>query len=167
MAGNANAARLVAKRLEKIKLRASISAPGDAVRALAAAGETATKLTLRKRTHKKGLGIRTNSPPGAPPALVSGRLRGGVMRIPARIVGDGTAFQTLTCVTSYGSVHEFGPVTITARNFPQLGNPEVGFFGQEVVIPRRPWMAPSVEALIVSGKATSVCSTAFARALYR
>lgn len=165
----ANAAEEVAARLRVIAARAATEAPLAAVQALGQAGETATKLTLTKRTHAKVKGIRTNSPPGAPPALVTDKLRLSVHRTPARVMGAGMAAQVMGQIGPadiYGPVHEFGPVTITAKNFPQLGNPEVGFFGRQVKIPRRPWMKPSVEALITSGLGTKACMTAWAASVF-
>jgi hypothetical protein len=162
-----NAAAEVAARLRVIAARAGTEAPLAAVRALGAAGETATKLTLTKRTH--ALGTPTPSQPGQPPALVSGKLRRGVHRTPARAMGPGMAMQVMGLIGPamiYGPVHEFGPVTITAKNFPQLGNPTVGFFGPQVRIPRRPWMKPSMDALVSSGLGTKVCATAWAASLF-
>lgn len=162
-----NAASEVAARLRVIQARAASEAPLAAVQALGQGGETATKLTLTKRTHKEG--TRTPSAPGQPPALVSGKLRRSVHRSPARVMGAGMAAQVMGQIGPadvYGPVHEFGPVTITAKNFPQLGNPEVGFFGPQVEIPRRPWMKPSMEAYVASGLASRACVTAFAASLF-
>lgn len=154
-----NAAADVAARLRKIAARVESEAPRAAVQALSRTAEAMTKLTLTTYTHPAG--TPTPSPAGAPPALVSGDLRRGVQRTPAVPTGPAMWSQALGCTVHYGSVHEFGPVTITARNFPQLGNPTAGFFGKEVTIPRRPWMKPSAEALITSGLGTRAAVTAF------
>ena len=160
-----NAAAEVAARLRVIAARAETEAPLAAVRALGAAGETATKLTLTKRTHTEG--TRTPSPPGAPPALVTGMLRRSVIRAPARALGPGAAVQVMGCHVVYGPVHEFGPVTIRSKGNYPLRNRNTGqVFGYEVTIPRRPWMKPSMEALTASGLGTKACATAWAAALF-
>ena len=81
----ANAATEVAARLRVIAARAEREAPVAVVQALGRAGETATKLTLTKRTHTAG--TRTPSAPGQPPAMVSGQLRRRIIRAPARAMG--------------------------------------------------------------------------------
>ena len=159
-----NAAADVAARLRKIAALAESDAPRAAVQAISRAGETMTKLKLSSNAH--ALGTKTQAPEGGPPGLISGDLRRGVQRTPAVPSGPGSWSQVLTNIARnggvfYGSIHEFGPVTVTARNFPQLGNPTVGFFGREVTIPRRPWMKPSVEALITSRLGTRAACTAF------
>ena len=164
MAGN-NAAAEVAARLRVIAARAETEAPVAAVRALGAAGETATKLTLTKRTHTAG--TPTPSAPGQPPALVSGALRRSVIRAPARAIGPGNAAQLMACHVIYGAVHEFGPVTIRSKGNYPLRNKNTGqVFGPRVVIPRRPWMKPSMEALVASGFGTKACMTAWAASLF-
>lgn len=159
-----NAAADVAARLREIAALAERDAPMAAVQALSRAGETMVKLRLGEMTHE--LGTPTPSPPGGVPALVSGKLRRGTQRAPAFPRGAGMCSQVLTNIAQnkgvfYGGVHEFGPVTITAKNFPQLGNPTVGFFGKEVTIPRRPWMKPSMEALVASGLGTKAAVAAW------
>lgn len=158
-----NAGADVAARLKVIRSRAAGVAPKAAVEAVSQAGETLTKLALSKRSHPKG--TPTPSPKGAPPALVSGDLRRSVRRTPATMVGSARFVQVLGSRLIYAPVHEFGPVTITAKRFPQLGNPQAGFFGPQVTIPSRPWMRPSVELLITSGTATKTGALAFLAAL--
>lgn len=161
-----NVARQAAKRLRTIQRRADAAAPRAAVRALSQAGETAVKLTLTQRTHKEG--TPTPSPAGQPPALVSGNMRRSLIRVPAQAAGGGIAAQALTCYVKYGSVHEFGPVTIRSHGNYPLRNRKTGqVFGQEVTIPRRPWMRPAMEKLAASGMATRVCATAFAKTVFR
>lgn len=164
-----NAASEVAARLRVIQARAASEAPLAAVQALGQGGETATKLTLTKRTHKEG--TRTPSAPGQPPALVSGKLRLSVHRSPARVMGAGMAAQVMGQIGPariYGPVHEYGPVTIKplGPGYP-LRNKNTGqVFGYEVEIPRRPWMKPSMEAYVASGLASRACVTAFAASLF-
>ena len=157
---SANAAADVAARLRQIAARAESEAPRAAVEALSAAGQAMTRFTLGEHgTH--ALGTPTPSDPGSPPAMVSGDLRDSVRRSPPVPVGPGRCSQVMKSQLIYGSVHEFGPVTIQAKNFPQLGNPTVGFFGKQVKIPRRPWMKPSMELLVTSRIGTRAASAAF------
>jgi hypothetical protein len=159
-----NAAQEVADRLRAIAAEVESAAPKASVQALSRAAETMVKLTLSTGAH--ALGTPTPSPPGAPPALVSGNLRRGCQRTPALPSGPASWSQVLTNIAQnkgcfYGAVHEYGPVTIHVKNFAQLGNPAVGFFGKSVIIPRRPWMKPSVERLITSGLGARAAVAAF------
>jgi phage gpG-like protein len=154
-----NAAREVADRLRAIREKAAAEAPRAACEALGRTAETAVKVTLTSSTHPKG--TRTPSKPGQPPSLITGMLRRSYARTP--VMQDGTA--AFRCLVGskliYAAVHEFGPVTITARNFPQLGNPDVGFFGRSVTIPRRPAMATAARRLESTGMATRVTTDAW------
>jgi phage gpG-like protein len=154
-----NAAREVADRLRIIRAKAAAEAPRAACEALGRTAETAVKVTLTSSTHPKG--TLTPSRPGQPPSLVTGTLRRSIARTP--VMQDGTA--AFRCLVGskliYAAVHEFGPVTITARNFPQLGNPSAGFFGRSVVIPQRPYVATAVKGLVSTGMATRVTTDAW------
>lgn len=109
-----------------------------------------TKLTLSEFSHSAD--TPTPSPPGSPPAVVSGDLRRSVKPMPP--VGDGPIWSIIVGGTTvYARIQELGG-TITAKNFPQLGNPEVGFFGVSVTLPKRPYIKPTAEKLIGTGKAT-------------
>jgi hypothetical protein len=156
---SANAAAEVSARLKVIADLAAAAAPKAAVEAMSRAGETMTKLVLQQKTHRAG--TPTPSRPGQPPAKVSGDMARAVHRTPSFPSGPARYSQRMGCLVIYGSVHEFGPVVITAQNFPQLGNPRAGFFGPEVTIPRRPWMKPSMEHLIASGLGTKAAALAF------
>jgi len=160
---SANAARDVAGFLRQVRVKAATDAPLAACTALGQAAETAVKVTLTSSTHPAG--TWTPSRPGQPPSLVSGSLRRSVRRTQSRLIGDACAACTVGSLLIYGRVHEFGPVTIRARNFPQLGNPQVGFFGHQVTIPRRPWLAPTTELLISSGMAAQVSVAAWMDAM--
>jgi len=159
---SANAAAEVAARLRVIRDRAATRAPVAAATAAGKAGETKVKMVLQLRTHEAG--TPTPSPKGAPPAKVSGDMARSVQRVPTALAGVGRAVTMWGPTVIYGPVHEYG-ATVTARNFPQLGNPEVGFFGPQVKIPKRPFMAPSTRRLIESGMWTRVTGTAFVAAL--
>jgi hypothetical protein len=157
-----NVGRDVELRLRGVRKRAA----GPAVRAAATAGgragETMTKMVLQLRTHEQG--TRTPAPPGSPPAKILGGLARSIQRTPTFLAGPGLAKTAWGSKLDYAAVQENG-AEITAKNFPQLGNPEVGFFGKKVKIPARPFMRPSMDKLISSGKLTDVTSAAFLRSL--
>jgi phage gpG-like protein len=159
-----NAARDVAASLRAIRAKAAGPAPLAACRALQKAAVTGVQTTLSMSSHAKG--TRTPSPKGQPPSKVSGDLRKSVKPvIPAFLVGEGAAWCAVGSSLIYAPVHEFGPVTITARNFPQLGNPEAGFFGKSVVIPRRPYLAPTTALLESTGVIERVTTDAWRKAM--
>lgn len=160
---SANAAAEVAARLRAVAVLAESAAPRAAVQALGRTGEVMAKLTLSFNAHS--LGTPTTAPAGGPPGLISGALRRSVARTPAVPTGPATWSQALGSVIHYAAVHEFGPVTITAKNFPVLGNPTVGFFGKSVTIPARPWMKPTVEKLISSELGAKAAIAAFEAAI--
>lgn len=159
----ANAAADVAARLRQLRAKAAYDAPVAACRALSQAAETAVKVTLTSSTHPEG--TPTPSRPGQPPSLVTGRLRRSVTRTPPRVIAPGTALCTVGSVAICASVHEFGPVTIHAKRVASLGTPVAGFFGPQVTIPRRPFLAPATQRLIASGMAARVAAAAWMDAM--
>jgi hypothetical protein len=154
-----NAARDVADALRAIRVKAESEAPQAACTALGQAAQTTVKVMLTARSHDPG--TPTPSGKGQPPAKISGDLAKSAHRTTARIMSPGIARCALGVMAPYASVHEFGPVTIHAKNFPQLGNPDVGFFGKEVTIPRRPFMVPAVLLLESTGMAGQVTTDAW------
>lgn len=159
---SANAAREVARNLRAIRGKVSSNATRSAATAAGRSGETAVKMVLQVRTHE--LGTRTPSPAGSVPAKISGDLARSVQRAPTAQIAPGVAVTSWGPVAEYGTVQEFG-ATITAKNFPQLGNPKVGFFGKSVVIPARPFMRPTTVKLIDSGVFAKVTAAAFLKSL--
>lgn len=159
-----NAAREVAASLRVIRAKAAGPAPLAACRALQKAAVTGVQTTLSMSAHAKG--TRTPSPKGEPPSKVSGDLRNSIRPLmPAFLVGEGAAWCAVGSRLVYAPVHEFGPVTITAKNFPQLGNPEAGFFGRSVVIPRRPYLAPTVILMESTGVIERVTTDAWRKVM--
>jgi phage gpG-like protein len=109
-----------------------------------------TKLTLTTYSHEAG--TPTPSEPGEPPAIISSDLRDSVKPMPP--IGSGPLWSIVVGGTvDYARIQELGG-PITAKNFPQLGNPTVGFFGREVDLPARPYLKPTAEKLIATGKLT-------------
>lgn len=159
-----NAAREVADNLRRLRALAETEAPLAAVRALSQGGETAVKVKLTSSTHTEG--TPTPSAPGEPPSLISGALRRSLKRSPAVVTAPGCATCVLGSSLIYAPVHEFGPVTITSHGSYPLRNKNTGqVFGHQVIIPRRPYMAPSMAEYVASGMATRVAAAAWAAAL--
>lgn len=95
-----------------------------------------TLLTLRTFSHPQG--EPTNSPPGSPPAWVSGALAGSVRPLPP--MGSGPVWSVIV-----------GGTTVYAR-IQELG----GDAGRDLAshLPPRPYLKPTAEKLIATGKAT-------------
>jgi hypothetical protein len=159
-----NAAREVARSLRAIRAKAAGPAPLAACRAQQRAMITGTRTMLTLTSH--AVGTRTPSPKGEPPSKITGQLRDSIRPVtPAYLVSEGAAWCAVGSLLIYAPVHEFGPVTITAKRFPQLGNPTVGFFGRSVVIPRRPYLAPTVALLESTGVIERVTTDAWRRVI--
>jgi phage gpG-like protein len=154
-----NAARQVADALRVIRAKAESEAPLAACNALGQAAETGVKTLLSLTSHPAA--TKTPSPRGEPPSKVSGKLGRSMKRTPAVLLGEGVSRCAVGSNLIYAPVHEFGPVVIRAKNFPQLGNPQVGFFGKEVTIPQRPYLRPTVLLLESTGMAERVTTDAW------
>jgi hypothetical protein len=157
-----NAALAAQKDLRALRTRAARPAVQAAATAAGKVGETAAKAALNMRSHK--LGTPTPSAPGQPPAKVSGDLARSILRIRTIVPRPGYAVTMWGSSLIYAHVQEYG-ATISAKNFPQLGNPTVGFFGPHVRIPPRPWMEFSVRKAMYSGAFARAGSAAFAKSL--
>lgn len=159
-----NAAREVAASLRAIRRKAAGPAPLAACRAQQKAMVTGTQAMLTLTSHAPG--TRTPSPRGEPPSKITGALRDSIRPVvPAYLVGEGAAWCSVGSSLVYAAVHEFGPVTITARRFPQLGTPAAGFFGKSVVIPRRPYLAPTTALLESTGVIERVTTDAWRKVM--
>lgn len=156
-----NAAQEVSVNLRVIRDLAATQAPLNAIRAIAQTHERNVKVLLGLKTHAPG--TRTPSAPGEPPALISGHLRRTVTHT-ARAGGPGIAVAAVWADAEYAPIQEKGG-KITAKRYPQLGNPRVGFFGPQVVLPARPFMAKAIEDALASGDLTTAAAAAFAATL--
>lgn len=91
---------------------------------------------LRRYTHQPG--VATNSPPGEPPALVTGKLRGSV------VVKGPVGARTRWAVVVGG--------TVVYARIQELGG-RTGR-GYNTVLPPRPYIKPAAERVIHTGLAT-------------
>lgn len=124
--------------------RASIAA-----RQATASGGHAIEAKVKRKltTYSHPAGTPTPSPPGEPPALVTGQMRRSVRVSTPAQVAPGT-WETRT-----------GPSVIYGR-IQELG----GRAGRGSVLPARPYLAPSVAELLSSGELFRIMRDAWARA---
>ncbi|RMI47609.1 hypothetical protein EBO15_01525 [Actinomadura harenae] len=119
-----------------------------AAQAMALAGERAIKLKLSRYQHPRR--TPTPSPPGQPPAVVTGTLRRSVItQVPTG--GAGRWIGSVAPTAVYSRIQELGGAT---------GR------GHHVLLPARPYVAPAVEELRRSGELGRVGQVAFARVVF-
>lgn len=99
-------------------------------------------LVLSAKTHPEG--TPTPSLPGEPPALVTGNLIRSYVSEGPEWIGPDVVAGRVGPSAVYARIQDLGG-DVYAINYPQLGNPEVGFFGPHVYLPPRPYIEPSVE----------------------
>jgi phage gpG-like protein len=108
-----------------------------------------TDVTLALTTHAPGQ--RTLSAPGTPPALVTGTLRRSAVIVPA--VSAGTrAVASCRVAAVYARIQEQGG-TVSVQRKKVLANKRTGqVFGKSVRLPARPYMRPTRDLLVASGR---------------
>lgn len=148
-----------------------ISGIADALQAraaTAAANAMATEfhtqlvdVTLRVSSHPRG--TKTPSAPGAPPALVSGTLRRSARIVPAVATGS-RATAEVRVGTVYARIQERGG-TVTAKRtkYLRFQYPNGSWHSvKSVRIPARPYMAPTRDLLLVTGRLRASAAQAVA-----
>lgn len=135
---------LAGNALRRAADRAGGAGGKAAANALGQEGQREMRHQLTIRSHAPG--TPTNSPPGQPPATVSGKLERSVIVDRPRLVG---AFKWRSRV---------GPTEVYAR-IQDLG----GIAGNGAVLPPRPYTVPTVAAL----RAKGILSEKSARAFHR
>jgi phage gpG-like protein len=101
---------------------------------------------------------QTPAPPGRPPAFMTGRLAGSVIRTPGT-GGGGVAEATVAPHTVYAATQEFGGVHAKSPGFMALWVRYIGYAGvkargwlkHRVDIPARPYMSAAVGETIANG----------------
>lgn len=104
---------------------------------------------LRRYSHPPG--TPTPSPPGEPPALVTGTLRRSVHATAPRQTGPGRWEVEAGGSVVYARIQELGGVT---------GR------GHRTRLPARPYLRPAARRLSASGRLTEAATQAFERAVY-
>lgn len=160
----ANAADAVTARLRALKAAAEGPAPRAAVTAMAHLGVAGTQVTLSQYSHPPG--TPTPSPPGNPPAIITGQLRRSVTATPATQAGPGRYVATVGATAIYARIQEFGGVIVPVKASRLHWVDNAGHhFANQVTIPARPYLRPTTVKLAASGKLTEVASAAFLAAL--
>lgn len=160
----ANAADAVTARLRQMKALAETAAPQAAVTAMAQLGVAGTQVMLSKYSHPAG--ERTPSPPGEPPAVVTGQLRRSVIATPAVAESPGRYVATVGGTAIYARIQEFGGVIVPVHAKRLFwSNAGGGHSAKQVTLPARPYLRPTVERLSTSGKLSEVAAAAFTKAL--
>lgn len=134
------------------RLGAALAARGAAAAANAMAIEFHTELvdvTLRRSTHTAG--TPTPAAAGDPPALVSGTLRRSAVIVPAATAGT-RAVASCRVAAVYARIQEKGG-TVTVKRAKVLYNKRTKqAFGKSVKLPARPYMEPTRDLLIATGR---------------
>lgn len=108
-------------------------------------------VTLRQSTHPRG--TVTTAVPGQPPALVSGTLRRSARIVPAA-GGSARATASVRMGAVYARIHEHGGFVFAKRGKKLAFEYPKGHkhFVRWVYLPKRPYMAPTRERLVSSGR---------------
>lgn len=114
-----------------------------------------------------GPGQRTSSPPGQPPAAVSGALRRSVRLYPATATGSYTAQSSVVPLIVYARIQEMGG-TVVAKHTGKDGKPGYlrfagagGYhFARSVTLPPRPYMRPTHKRTVADGSLRSAAAKA-------
>lgn len=140
----------------------ALAAKGAAAAANAMATEfhgELTDVTLRKSSHAAG--TKTPSQPGSPPALVSGTLRRSASVVPALPAGT-RAVASCRVAAVYARIQEKGG-DVSVKRAKVLANKRTGqVFGKHVHLPARPYMKPTRDLLLASGRLKARGSQAIA-----
>lgn len=149
--------------LRDLQQRAAMAAP-DAATAMALAYQRhLVTQTLVRYTHPPR--TKTPSPPGAPPALVTGTLRRSVRVEPAAGLVRATA--RVAPHTVYARIQELGghiyPVRAKALRWVEDGTVH---FARHVYLPPRPYMAPALRETVASGALRDAAARAFAQTVW-
>jgi phage gpG-like protein len=136
----------ISEALRRMQARAPAGVKAAAA-AMGLAMETAAKLELSRVSHSRG--TPTPSPPGSPPALISGALRRSVITRPDAASGY-RASVTVGGTIVYARIQELGGRA--GRNHASL-------------LPPRPYLRPAAERLTGTGAASRVAAAAFTAAV--
>ena len=149
--------------LRAIQDRAARAAP-DAANAMAHAYQRhLVMVTLRRYTHPPH--TKTPSPPGQPPALVTGTLRRSVRVDPAHGLVVATA--RVAPHTVYARIQELGGGIYPVRaKFLRWTEDGVTHYSKHVRLPARPYMAPAVRETIADGSLSRAAMAAFVRSVW-
>jgi phage gpG-like protein len=156
--------------LEAVRDKAAKAAPDMAMAMGRAHQDHLTRVTLSR--FQSVPMERTPSPPGAPPAAMTGRLRGSVTCVQGAssgvvgrsVVGPHTIY---AATQEWGGVHYGRPHMWLWLRY--AGAEEVrrrGWVKRVVHIPERPYMRPSRDEVIANGAITAAASASLMRQIF-
>jgi hypothetical protein len=115
--------------------------------------------TLRRYTHPPF--TKTPSPPGQPPALVTGTLRRSVRVVPAA-GGGAVARSSVAPHTVYARIQEYGGHIYPVRaRFLRWVEDGAVHFARHVYLPPRPYMRPTTAEMAADGSLHRAAAAAF------
>jgi hypothetical protein len=145
--------------LEAISARVN-DAAGPAVLGMANAYQARVSgVTLR--TFFNAVDMPSPSPPGSPPAWVSGTLARSVHVFDEQLGGP-IASAKVAPDTIYARIQELGG-TIFPHRFRFLRFPYAGYihYRKSVTLPSRPYMRPTTEEMVADGSLTAIAAAVF------
>lgn len=120
--------------------------------------------TLVRYTHPPQ--TKTPSPPGAPPALVTGTLRRSVVPELATVAGP-VARASVAPHTVYARIQELGGDIYPVRaKFLRWTEDGITHYSKHVRLPARPYMRPTTAATVADGSLHRAAAAAFARTVW-
>lgn len=105
-------------------------------------------------------GTRTTSPPGSPPAKMTGRLRDSVQAWPG--VAGVVSAAYVAPFQFYAGVQEYGDEMVpTHFHYMHWYTDGVPYWKKHVTVPARPYMRPAIKAAIANGSLSRAAVKAF------
>jgi hypothetical protein len=137
----------------------AVADPGAeaAANEMADAFKPVVQRVLLSRSH--AFATKTPSPPGSPPAAISGELAASIMNTPA--IGGGAVWESKSGPTTrYGRIQELGGV-MTGHPTMHWWEDGVPHWSHQHSLPPRPYLAPTVDAMADSGELGDAAAAAF------
>ncbi len=104
---------------------------------------------------------RTPSPPGQPPAMISGALAASVTAVPGASSGAiGRA--SVAPHTVYAAIQEYGgPMHARPGRYMHWISDGIDYYAKHVILPPRPYLRPAAEVSIADGSLGRAAAEAF------
>ena len=134
-----------------------------AANAMADVFKPAVQSVLLARRH--GFATKTPSAPGEPPAAISGRLPGSMMNEPAIPIGGDAFLAKSGPTTRYSRIQELGG-WMQGHPLMHWHEDGVAHWSECHSLPPRPYMRPTLSALVDDDGLISAAAGAFAAVVY-
>jgi hypothetical protein len=145
--------------LKAIQGRAADAAPDVAMAMAEHYRDHVKDVTLRRYSHAPQ--TKTDSPPGQPPAWVTGELARSITAAPGPSSGT-YATATVSPHTIYARIQELGghirPVRARYLRWTEDG---IVHYSKHVYLPPRPYMSPALADVVADGSLTAAAAAAF------